>query len=227
MYNVGQPSTQKTVYDAQQFSSRQPAAMQMMPPDIASRYFGSETGASAGPSPQQPAQGSSGSANVYQQSNAMNYVSNSMSSESAMPQATNTADVSMTEDHDYAEGALEEKWVADLGMYYTVYVIVEGNRRKPELTTLWNDFNHAWLGLGQRQIDVMTSSQQLWRTQNLVSEAMIKKMGNELIRLCDGIERHGLVDYQYGVWEDQITAVLGDCLDLYDASEEGSDSGNR
>lgn len=37
---------------------------------------------------------------------------NSMSSESAMPQATNTADVSMTEDHDYAEGALEEKWVS-------------------------------------------------------------------------------------------------------------------
>uniref|UniRef100_A0A0D2Y8J7 Uncharacterized protein n=1 Tax=Fusarium oxysporum (strain Fo5176) TaxID=660025 RepID=A0A0D2Y8J7_FUSOF len=186
MYNVGQPSTQKTVYDAQQFSSRQPAAMQMMPPDIASRYFGSETGASAGPSPQQPAQGSSGSANVYQQSNAMNYASNSMSSESVMPQATKTADVSMTEDHDYAEGALEEEW-------------------------LWNDFNHAWLGLGQRQIDLMTSSQQLWRTQNLVPEAMIKKMGNELIRLCDGIERHGLVDYQYGVWEDQITAAFPLC----------------
>jgi hypothetical protein len=71
---------------------------------------------------------------------------------------------------------------------------------------LWNDFNHAWLGLGQRQIDLMTSSQQLSRTQSLVSKAMIKKMGNELIRLCDGIERHGLVDYQYGVWEDQITA---------------------
>ena len=31
-------------------------------------------------------------------------------------------------------------------------------------------------------------------------------MGNEIIRLCDGIERHGLVDYQYGVWEDQIVA---------------------
>ncbi|KAK7570727.1 hypothetical protein V3481_019269 [Fusarium oxysporum f. sp. vasinfectum] len=52
-------------------------------------------------------------------------------------------------------------------------------------------------------------------------------MGNELVRLCDGIERHGLVDYQYGVWEDQITAILEDCLDLYDASEEGSDSGNQ
>lgn len=32
----------------------------------------------------------------------------------------------------------------------------------------------------------------------------VKRMGDELIRLCDGIERHGLVDYQFGVWEDEI-----------------------
>ncbi|CVL08219.1 uncharacterized protein FMAN_14149 [Fusarium mangiferae] len=252
MYNVGQPSTQNTIDDAQQFSSRRPAAMQMMPPDVASSEFGSETGASVGSSLQRPAQGSSASANVYQQSNDMNYASNSMSSVSAMPQATNTADVSMTDDHDYAESALEEKWVsyqrqlgtvngslesasatllsvtswllsqvADLGLN------LDDTNLHADRIQLWNDFNHAWLGLGQRQIDLMTSSPQLSRTQSLVSKAMIKKMGNELIRLCDGIERHGLVDYQYGVWEDQITAVLEDCLDLYDASEEGSDSGNR
>ncbi|KAK2666189.1 hypothetical protein RAB80_018289 [Fusarium oxysporum f. sp. vasinfectum] len=208
--------------------------MQMMPPDIASRYFGSETGASAGPSPQQPAQGSSGSANVYQPSNAMNY-----------------------KDHDYAEGALEEKWVSYQRQLGSIFQeIVNGSLESASETLLsvtswllsqvadlglnlddtnlhadriqlWNDFNHAWLGLGQRQIDLMTSSQQLSRTQSLVPKAMIKKMGNELIRLCDGIERHGLVDYQYGVWEDQITAVLEDCLDLFDASEEGSDSGSQ
>ena len=57
----------------------------------------------------------------------------------------------------------------------------------------------------------MSSSQQLSRSQTLVSKSMIKKMGNELIRLCDGIERHGLVDYQYGVWEDQITAGMCMC----------------
>ncbi|KAF5693929.1 hypothetical protein FDENT_1621 [Fusarium denticulatum] len=227
MYNVGQPSTQNTVYDAQQFSSRQPAAMQLMPPDVASSYFGSETGASAGPSLQQPAQGSSGSANVYQQSNAMNYASNSMSSVSAMPQATNTADVSMTDDHDYAEGALEEKWKARANYCACPGLNLDDTNLHADRIQLWNDFNHAWLGLGQRQIDLMTSSQQLSRTQSLVSKAMIKKMVNELIRLCDGIERHGLVDYQYGVWEDHITAVLEDCLDLYDASEEDSDSGNR
>ncbi|CZR49737.1 uncharacterized protein FPRO_14786 [Fusarium proliferatum ET1] len=257
MYNVGQPSTQNTVDYAQQFSSRQPVAMQMMPPDVASSYFGSEAGASTGPSLQQPAQGSRGSTNVYQQSNVMNYASNSMSSVSAMPQATNTADASMTDDHDYAEGALEEKWVSYQRQLGSIFQeIVNGSLESASETLLsvtswllsqvadlglslddtnlhadrvqlWKHFNHAWLGLGQRQIDLMTSSQQLSTTQSLVSKAMIKKMGNELIRLCDGIERHGLVDYQYGVWEDQITAVLEDCLDLYDASEEGSDSGNR
>lgn len=57
-------------------------------------------------------------------------------------------------------------------------------------------------------------------------------MGRELIRLCDGMERHGLVDYQIGVWEEEIisgrflvalfsdatradsTVVLTQCLDL-------------
>ncbi|KAL5600791.1 hypothetical protein FOVSG1_006821 [Fusarium oxysporum f. sp. vasinfectum] len=112
MYSAGQPSTQNTVYGAQLLSSWQPATRQMMPPEVASSYLGSETGTSAGPSQQQPAQGSSGSVSVYQQINAMNYASNSLSSVSAMPQAINTADVSMTDDYGYAEGALEEKWAS-------------------------------------------------------------------------------------------------------------------
>lgn len=32
----------------------------------------------------------------------------------------------------------------------------------------------------------------------------VYRMGDELIRLCDGIEQYGLVDYQLGVWEDEI-----------------------
>ncbi|KAF4974401.1 hypothetical protein FZEAL_8693 [Fusarium zealandicum] len=254
MYNVGQPSAQNPVYDAQQFGSRQPPAMQMMTPDVASTYFGSETGSTGGPSLQQPAHGSSGSANVYQQSNALNYASN-MSSVGAMQQATANADVSITDDHDYPDGALEEKWVnyqRQLGAIFQE--ILNGSLESASETLLsvtgwllsqvsdlglnlddtnlhadriklWDDFNHAWLGLGQRQMELMTSSQQLSRSQSLMPKAMIKKMGNELIRLCDGIERHGLVDYQYGVWEEHITTILEDCLDLYEASEEASGSG--
>ncbi|EGU72285.1 hypothetical protein FOXB_17205 [Fusarium oxysporum f. sp. conglutinans Fo5176] len=193
MYNVGPPSTQNKVHDAQQFSSRQPAAMQMMPPDITSSYFGSKAGTSAGPSLQQPAQGSSGSANLALVSGC----------KSRGEQKKARAD-----------------YCACSGLN------LDDTNLHADRIQLWNDFNHAWLGLGQRQIVLMTSPQQLSSTQSLVSKAMIKKMGNELIRLCDGIERHGLVDYQYGVWEDQITAVLEDCLDLYDASEEGSVCGN-
>lgn len=54
----------------------------------------------------------------------------------------------------------------------------------------------------------MSSSQQLSRSQRIMSQETIKKLGDELIRLCDGIESHGLVDYQYGVWEDRIEASM-------------------
>lgn len=77
---------------------------------------------------------------------------------------------------------------------------------------LWNDFNHAWLALGHRQIELMISSQQPLRAQTVMSKSMVKKMGDELIRLCDGIERHGLIDYQYGVWEEQITTGMCDSI---------------
>ncbi len=56
---------------------------------------------------------------------------------------------------------------------------------------LWNDFNHAWLALFQRQKDMMESGQQLQRSQTLITEEGLEKMGRELIRLCDGVERHG------------------------------------
>ena len=42
------------------------------------------------------------------------------------------------------------------------------------------------------------------RGQTLVSEESLKKMGKEIVRLCDGIERHGLVDYEYGVREELV-----------------------
>ena len=52
----------------------------------------------------------------------------------------------------------------------------------------------------------MESNQQLQRSQSLIKQDGLERMGKEIVRLCDGIERHGLVDYQYGVWEDQIIA---------------------
>ncbi|KAF4455926.1 hypothetical protein F53441_1864 [Fusarium austroafricanum] len=192
MYNVAQPSAQNTIYDAQQFSSRQPAAQHMMRPGPASTYFGAETKTSDGLSLKHPNQASGGSSTALKQNNGMNFASYQRQLGSIFQEIVNGS----------LEGASETllsvtSWllsqVADLGLN------LDDTNLHADRIQLWDDFNHAWLGLGQRQIDLMTSSQHLSRAQSLVSKAMIKKMGNELIRLCDGIERHGLVDYQYGV----------------------------
>ncbi len=98
----------------------------------------------------------------------------------------------------------------------------------------------------------MEAGQQLQRGQTLVPQEGLQKMGKDLVRLCDSIERHGLVDYQYGVWEEQIIAsmcgscfllfplflariaglltttryvVLEECLDLYDSSNTSGGNG--
>lgn len=84
---------------------------------------------------------------------------------------------------------------------------------------LWNDFNHAWLAILQAQKDAMESGQQGQRSQSLITQDGLEKMGKELVRHCDSIERYGLVDYEYGVWEEQIIAsrspsLFVPCVDL-------------
>lgn len=39
---------------------------------------------------------------------------------------------------------------------------------------------------------------------SLLSGDTLESLGNELIQLCDRIESHGLVDYQMGIWEEEI-----------------------
>jgi hypothetical protein len=40
--------------------------------------------------------------------------------------------------------------------------------------------------------------------RSILHAETLEKMGRELVRLCDRMERHGLVDYQMGVWEEEI-----------------------
>jgi hypothetical protein len=69
---------------------------------------------------------------------------------------------------------------------------------------LWGEFNTAWLSIFQRQKDMLESGQRIQPPQSLMSQDFINKMAKDLIRMCDAIEKHGLVDYQYGVAEEQI-----------------------
>ncbi|KAI2643449.1 hypothetical protein GGS21DRAFT_15739 [Xylaria nigripes] len=83
--------------------------------------------------------------------------------------------------------------------------LVEDNESlQQDRLKLWRDFNYAWLSLCQKQKDLHSADIPLHRSQTLITKDELKHMGDELIRLCDRIERYGLVDYEYGVWEENI-----------------------
>jgi hypothetical protein len=75
---------------------------------------------------------------------------------------------------------------------------------------LWEDFNHCWLTLLQKQKDLVSESastrQAPQHPHSIVQYDMLEKMGTQLIKNCDNMEKHGLVDYQMGVWEEEIIA---------------------
>jgi hypothetical protein len=80
---------------------------------------------------------------------------------------------------------------------------------------VWKRFNTCWLALGQNQKD-LTEEAISYRISdsNILPAETIQAMVDELIRLCDSVEQYGLVDYDRGVWEEEITNIFGQCLDL-------------
>lgn len=51
---------------------------------------------------------------------------------------------------------------------------------------------------------MIQTGQGLHESQSLINTDSLKELGRELVRLCDHIEKHGLVDYQMGVAEEEI-----------------------
>lgn len=56
-------------------------------------------------------------------------------------------------------------------------------------------------------------------TSNIVTSETLQAMIDELVRLCDLIEQHGLVDYDRGVWEEEIVSLFSQCVDLLEPGE--------
>ncbi|KAL8764259.1 MAG: hypothetical protein Q9184_000228 [Pyrenodesmia sp. 2 TL-2023] len=106
---------------------------------------------------------------------------------------------------------------------------------------VWKEFNTCWLAVLQRQKDdtqqMMDTGQPPVPPQNLLQAALLERMAEALVSLCDGLEKYGLVDYEMGVWEEEIMssearrftasrnltnsggAVLTQCLDLLEGDE--------
>ncbi|KAL9072369.1 MAG: hypothetical protein Q9157_005127 [Trypethelium eluteriae] len=91
-----------------------------------------------------------------------------------------------------------------------------------ERLKLWDEFNKCWLAVLQRQKEMI---QNLLRTgqsprppESMIDHNYMERMGRDLVRLCDNLEKHGLVDYEMGVWEEEITSLLINCLDLLEGA---------
>ena len=60
----------------------------------------------------------------------------------------------------------------------------------------------------QRQKDdtqaMLDSGRPPAQPQSLLPKESLEEMGNELVSICDGLEKHGLVDYQMGISEQEI-----------------------
>ncbi|KAL8961820.1 MAG: hypothetical protein Q9193_001675 [Seirophora villosa] len=122
--------------------------------------------------------------------------------------------------------------VKDLGL------VTDNQLPRPERLKLWSEFNTGWLAVLQCQKDetqrMIDTGQPPVPPGNILQGAVLERMGEALVSFCDGVEKYGLVDYQMGVWEEEImsskacpflrllesqlmrTQVLTQCLDLQD-----------
>jgi hypothetical protein len=75
---------------------------------------------------------------------------------------------------------------------------------------LWEEFNTCWLATLQKQKtmtqEMTTTGQRPQPPKSLIDYEFLEKMGTQLVKNCDAMEKHGLVDYQMGVWEEEIVA---------------------
>ncbi len=131
-----------------------------------------------------------------------------------------------------------------LGLTGAAGLLNDDESKHAERLQLWDEFNTCWLAVLQHQKEL---TQKMLETgepppapQSLIPEETLENMGSELVRLCDRVEKHGLVDYQVGVWEEEIisseqvrmglkdhadaAAVLTECLDLLEG-DDGDDAG--
>lgn len=95
----------------------------------------------------------------------------------------------------------------------------DDQRKHAERIRFWDSFNVCWLAMLQRQKDdtqqLLDSGRPLAQPQSLLPKESLEEMGNELVSLCDGLEKHGLVDYQMGVSEQDIIESKPKSVHMY------------
>lgn len=94
----------------------------------------------------------------------------------------------------------------------------------------WRELNHAWEALGQKQKSITeTAIRTRQQPQDFLTSNSIHNLIEKLTQLCDQVEKFGLVDYEMGIWEEQIVDIFIQCLNLLpqEQAQGGSGSSER
>ncbi|KAL4888228.1 hypothetical protein BDV59DRAFT_147331 [Aspergillus ambiguus] len=94
-----------------------------------------------------------------------------------------------------------------LGLFYDDAALYH-----PQLQ-IWNDVNICCLGICQRQKDITETSIKLNISLPItcLDGPQIEALGIKLIAIGDKLERHGFVDYEMGLWEEEILSGKSSC----------------
>ncbi|KAM3073842.1 hypothetical protein ACMFMG_008465 [Clarireedia jacksonii] len=252
MYNVAQQGPQNNVYESQQFQARQPAAMQMLSDVPAPYFPNEATSTRTPPGLQHhPSSSSSTVYQHHQQSpgDRASLLQQAYPPSIAVGGMPEAAPDLMEPAHLQAQGGgMEEAYSTYQAALKQIFQNIidcrlgEASQSLLEVSEwllshvqdlddvtlhadrvrLWNEFNAAWKGIFTAQKDMLESGQRIQPPQTLMTQEFITKMGNNLTRLCDVVEKYGLVDYQYGVAEEEIMDILLSCLQTQE-SIEGTD----
>jgi hypothetical protein len=122
----------------------------------------------------------------------------------------------------------------------TAGLVRDDEAMHPERLKLWTEFNNCWLVALQRQKELTLDARakglpggRPTPPLTLMEAELMENMGKEIVRLCDIMEKFGLVDYEMGVWEEDIInrkpdalleigltiSVLTECLDLLEEAQ--------
>jgi len=92
---------------------------------------------------------------------------------------------------------------------------------------IWRELNHAWEALGYKQKSITENALRTHQAPpDLLSATKIQELIEQLIQLCDQIEKYGLVDYEMGIWEEQVVAIFTQCLDILPRAPARAESGS-
>lgn len=90
---------------------------------------------------------------------------------------------------------------------------------------MWREFNLAWEALGLKQKDIFEEALRSGRQPpDILTADRLTAMVDELLGLIDRVETYGLVDYDMGVWEEQIVHIFIQCLDLFPPTQAAAQS---